>query len=287
MGPGERVERLNERIAPRDPGRLLGILVDITRCIGCRACQMACKEANDLPYVPESQPHQARGVDERQWNQPRLTPYDLTVLHTFLAQGKDGKMKWHHVRQSCLHCVEPLCFETCFAHVYKKTPEGPVVFAHSGQCVGCRYCQLACPFLSIQLEWERVFSLPRKCTMCYEKLVQQGQEPACVAACPTKALEFGSRGELLKAAKSRIAANPGRYVDHIFGEKEVGGTTVMYISGVPFEELGFNTEVMSKSATDYTWKYISKAPILAVALPVTFAALYVYTKRRSESEDGH
>ncbi|ACA59555.1 4Fe-4S dicluster domain-containing protein [Candidatus Desulforudis audaxviator] len=278
---------LVERVAKRDPERMLGILFDGSKCIGCRACQMACKEANDLPYVPLMDAQNPRGATESEnWNQPRLAAYNYIVMNTYLAQGKDGGKKWHHVRRACLHCQNPLCFEVCFVHSYRKTPEGPVVYAHPEICVGCRYCQLACPFLTVTLEWDDVFSRISKCHMCYP-LVQQGGTPACVTACPTDALKFGKREALLQEAKARIAAAPDKYVDHVFGEKEVGGTGVLYISEAPFEELGFNTDVMQKSPTKYTWKYMQKAPILAISLPILFAALYVTTKRRAENEGGH
>jgi formate dehydrogenase iron-sulfur subunit len=276
---------LLERTAKRDPSELFGILFDVNRCIGCRACQMACKQAHNLPYVPLNQPHRPRG-EAGNWNTPHLTPYDYLVMNAYLAEGKDGETKWRHVRRACMHCVEPICFEACFVHAYRKTPEGPVVYMDPGICVGCRYCQLACPFLTIQVEWEEVFSRISKCPMCYER-VKEGQQPACVAACPTKALEFGKRGGLLAKARDRINKNPDQYVDHIFGEKEVGGTSVLYISSVPFEELGFSEDIIDKSIPKYTWKYMSKAPFLAVSLPVAFAALYVYTKKRSGDEDGH
>jgi formate dehydrogenase iron-sulfur subunit len=276
---------LAERTAKRDPAELFGILFDVNRCIGCRACQSACKEAHNLPYVPQNQPHRPRGAESTDWNKPDLTPYDYLVMNAHLAEGKDGETKWWHVRRACMHCVEPICFEACFVHAYRKTPEGPVVYVHPEVCTGCRYCQLACPFQAVTLEWEDVFSRISKCPMCYER-VQQGHPPACVSACPAKALEFGKRGALLEKARERIKKHPDKYVDHIFGEKEAGGTSVLYIAGVPFEKLGFSEDIIDKSIPKYTWKYISKAPILAVSLPVAFAALYVYTKRRAENEDG-
>jgi len=279
--------QLVERVAERDPERMLGILFDVTKCIGCRVCQMACKEANDLPYVPLNDAHNPRGATESEnWNQPRLAAYNYIVMNTHLAQSKDGTKKWHHVRRACFHCQNPLCFEVCFTHSYRKTAEGAVVYAHPEICVGCRYCQLACPFYTLAVEWDDLFSRMSKCHLCHH-LVLQGGAPACVTVCPTGALAFGKREALLQEANERIAAAPNKYVDHVYGEKEVGGTGVLYISGAPFEELGFNTEVMQKSVPTYTWKYMKKAPVLAVSLPVLFAALYVYTKRQADNEDGH
>ncbi len=254
-----------------------GVLVDITKCIGCRGCQVACKNWNDLPATKTT-------FTASRTNPPQMNFNNVTLVN-FHTIEKGDKVQWRAVKMQCFHCLEPICFEACFVHAYKKTPEGAVVYFNPEICTGCRYCQLACPFLNIQLKWDEVFSRVRKCDMCYDRLVR-GLKPACVATCPTGALKFGERDALLKEARERIAKNPDKYVDHIFGEKEVGGTSWLYISDVPFEELGFRTDVMHESIPKYTWKYISKAPILAVGLPILFAAFYVYTKRRAENEDG-
>lgn len=254
-----------------------GVLVDITRCYGCGSCAVACKLYNGLNWDEASPATGEKAV---------LTAHNWTAVETRRIGRDEGKLL-RFVKKQCLHCLEPICFETCFVHAYRKTPEGPVIYAHPEICVGCRYCQLACPFLVVGVEWEDVFSRIGKCPMCYER-VKDGQPPACVEACPTKALEFGKRGALLAMARERIKKHPDRYVDHIFGEKEVGGTSWLYISDIAFEELGFNTNLMHKSIPQYTWKYVSKAPILAVGLPIAFAALYTYTKRRTENEEsGH
>jgi formate dehydrogenase iron-sulfur subunit len=208
-----------------------------------------------------------------------------TMVNTFDVE-RNGEPVRRSVKEQCLHCQEPVCAEVCFALGLTKTPAGPVIYDGRRVCVGCRYCQLACPFGAIAMEWGEVFSRVSKCQMCPDRL-REGLAPACTVVCPTEALQFGRREDLLREARQRIGKHPNRYVAHIFGEKEVGGTSWLYLSDVPFAELGFNTEVMHKSVTTYTWKYISKAPILAVGLPLAFAALYTYTKRRSENENDH
>jgi formate dehydrogenase iron-sulfur subunit len=212
--------------------------------------------------------------------------FDNVTRVGFHVIEKGDKVQWRFAKMQCLHCLEPICAESCFSNSFEKTPEGAVVYFNPEICVGCRYCQLACPFLSIQIKWNEVFSRVRKCNLCYDRLVK-GLQPACVTTCPTEALKFGKRDELLQEARARIRQHPDKYVPHIFGEKEVGGTSWLYLSDVPFAELGFNTDVMQKSIPTYTWKYVSKAPILAIGLPIAFAALYAYTKRRSENEAGH
>jgi len=255
-----------------------GVLVDITKCIGCRACQVACKNWNNLPATKTE--FQADGS-----NPPGLDAYNVTRVG-FHTLEINGEYRQRFAKIQCNHCLEPLCAEVCFVHAYQVRPEGPVVYFNPEICVGCRYCQLACPFLNVSMKWDETWSRVRKCSFCYDRMMN-GMLPSCVTTCPPGALKFGKRDELLAEAKDRIAKNPDKYVNHIFGEKEVGGTSWMYISDVPFEELGLNTDVMHKSPTQYTWKYVSKAPILAVGLPIFFAALYVYTKRQADNEDGH
>ncbi|MBE0466106.1 MAG: 4Fe-4S dicluster domain-containing protein [Candidatus Desulforudis sp.] len=254
-----------------------GVLVDVTKCIGCRGCQTACKNWNDLPAV--------KTTFTADWTNPPEMNFNNITLVGFHTIEKDDKVQWRAAKVQCFHCLEPTCFEVCFVHAYNKTPEGAVVYANPEICVGCRYCQLACPFHNIQMKWDEVFSRVRKCSFCYNRLVE-GLKPACVTTCPTGALKFGKRDELLQEAKERINSNPDKYFNHIYGEKEAGGTSWLYISDVPFEDLGFNTDVFQKSIPKYTWKYMKKAPILAVSLPIFFAALYAYTKRRAENE-GH
>ncbi len=117
--------------------------------------------------------------------------------------------------------------------------EGPVVY-DSEKCIGCRYCQYACPFGVPTYQWDNVLGLIRKCEMCFSR-IGDGVLPACVAACPNGALRFGKRHELLAQAKAQIASRPGHYVDHIYGEHEAGGTSMLYLSDVPFSLLGFPT----------------------------------------------
>ena len=254
-----------------------GVLTDITKCIGCKGCQVACKNWNDYPATKTS--------FNADWSNPPYMNYNNVTRVGFHVLEKGDEIKWRFAKVQCLHCLEPNCAEVCFVHAYEKSPYGPVVYFNPEICVGCRYCQLACPFLNISMKWDEVFARVRKCTMCYDRLAQ-GLKPACVTTCPPGALKFGKRDELLKEARERINKNPEKYVNHIYGEKEVGGTSWLYISDVPFEELGFRTDVMHNPVPKYTWKYVSKAPILAVALPIFFAALYTYTKRRAENEEG-
>ncbi|MEW6573971.1 MAG: 4Fe-4S dicluster domain-containing protein [Bacillota bacterium] len=213
-----------------------GVLVDLTRCIGCRSCQVACKQWNNLP------------AESTTFSGSRDNPSTLSK-NTWTQVGHklvnlSGGMKYRFVKRQCMHCLEPACVDACFMNVLKKTPEGPVVVA-SDKCIGCYYCQVACPFAVPQYQWKKGVPQVRKCRLCYDPAGEydrlgQGLTPACVQACTTGALKFGDRDALIAEAKARLNANPS-YVQHVYGEKDQGGTSWLYISDVPFAELGFVT----------------------------------------------
>ncbi|RME47264.1 MAG: 4Fe-4S dicluster domain-containing protein, partial [Caldilineae bacterium] len=205
------------------------VLIDLTRCIGCRACQAACKQWNDLPA------EQTRNTGSYE-NPPRRSAKTWTTI-TFNEVEYNGRFHWIFAKRQCMHCEEPACAAACIVGALHKTPDGPVVYdAH--KCIGCRYCTLACPYGVPTFEWDKPVPYIRKCTMCADRLAQ-GMEPACTKACPTDALLFGERETLLAEARARIQAHPERYVNHIYGEKEAGGASTLYLSDVPFERLGF------------------------------------------------
>ncbi len=206
-----------------------GVLYDVSKCVGCRACQNACKSWNGLP------------PDAVGYGNIYDNPSDLSAKTFTLIKAKEFEIKGNKellfTKYQCMHCKIPACVNACPVGAFTKTAEGPVVYDDS-KCIGCRYCMVACPFGVPTFEWEEPLPWIRKCTFCVDRL-SQGLEPACVAACPAGALKFGKRDELIAEARERIAAEPDKYIDHIYGEKEMGGTSWLYISPVPFEELGF------------------------------------------------
>ena len=184
---------------------MYGILVDVTRCTGCERCVEACVKANDL-NATQAQIDRMRIADGLSAN--RLT----TIIK--LPGGQ-------YVRKSCMHCLEPSCVSACLVGGITKSKDGPVVY-DPDKCIGCRYCMLACPFHIPRYEWDSTHPYMVKCMMCFER-IKDNQKPACVEACPNQVMQFGDRDKLLEEAHKRIAENPTRYKNHVWGEEEYGG----------------------------------------------------------------
>lgn len=250
-----------------------GVLVDLTKCIGCNSCSVACKLWNGLKIDEENSP--SIGPN------PILNDINWTTV-TFNEVQKDGKPVWRFVKNQCLHCEDPACASACFAKAFQKTEAGPVIY-YPHLCVGCRYCMIACPFDIPKFEWDKAFPQVTKCQMCSTK-VDKGEAPACVSVCPTNVMTYGDRDELLAKAQEIVQTN-SRYVKHIFGEKEVGGTAWIYISDVPFEELGFRTDVTHRPLPEYSHDFLKYTPAVALTWGALLTGLYVYTKRRKDIAD--
>jgi len=251
----------------------LAMLTDSTRCIGCRRCEAACNEANNLP-APEI-PFEDRYVFEEK---RRTEAQAYTVVNRY----ENPKWKRPVYRKiQCNHCAEPACASACLVGALKKSPEGPVIY-YENLCIGCRYCMTACPFYIPAFEYFDVGSPAiRKCTMCNHR-ISEGLIPACAEVCPVEAITFGKRSELIKIARDRIRSEPDKYIDHIYGEHEVGGTDWLYVSGVPFEELGLPTDVGTTPYPTFTQEFLSAVPLVLVAWPALFGGFYAWTKRRQQ-----
>jgi len=251
-----------------------GVLVDLTLCIGCRACVVACKEWNDLPLNQEDyfrnlsyQKENALFVGDRTIT-PRLSSDTYTVVEYHDVGNDEGESQWVFVKRQCLHCLEPACESACPVGAFRKTEEGPVVY-DSWKCMGCRYCMIACPFGVPTYEWQNAIPFVRKCTFCFDRITDESlplteRVPACVKACPVNALMFGRRDDLLAEAHRRIALNPDKYIDHIYGEHEAGGTSWLYISSVPFDKLGFPMNVGIRPYPEYTDAALDSVPLIIV-----------------------
>ncbi len=257
------------------PGRY-GMLTDLTACVGCRSCERACNEANNLPAP--AVPFDSPSVFEEK-RRPTVGAY--TVVNRYENPWKKGAPIYRKVQ--CNHCNEPACASACPIHAYTKTPEGPVLY-NPDLCFGCRYCMIACPFYVPSYDYGSAFE-PRivKCVMCYDR-IKGGGMPACAEACPVGAVTFGKRNELLKLAKEKIADHPDRYIDHVYGEKEAGGTSWLYISGVPFEQLDFPTDIPDKPPIELVKGFLSAVPLVFVLWPALFGMCYAALRHREEMD---
>jgi formate dehydrogenase iron-sulfur subunit len=233
------------------------LLIDISICIGCNACQGGCKEANHLPEGEEK----------------RLSPTAFTAL-----EEHDGK--W--ARRLCQHCETPTCVSVCPVGAFTKTADGPVLY-DAEKCIGCRYCMQACPFRVPRYEWSSTHPRVQKCIFCYSRLAQ-GKQTACAEACPTGATKFGLRDDLIAEAHKRMDAEPGKYVSKIFGQEDVGGTSVLYLSPVPFEQMGFDVKLGTEPMPDLTANAMEKIPNVVTVGGVMLGGIWWITKRREEVE---
>ncbi|HLX73414.1 MAG TPA: 4Fe-4S dicluster domain-containing protein [Terriglobales bacterium] len=235
------------------------LLYDATLCIGCKQCEQACAEKNKLLY------------NETVAGEERQSDHKLTVVLT-----KGDKF----MRRMCMNCQDPACASVCPVGAMRKTAEGPVIYEES-RCMGCRYCMVACPFGVPKYEWSKALPRVQKCTMCADR-VAAGKPTACAEACPTGATKFGERDELIKEAQQRLRENPGKYVNHIYGLTEVGGTSVLMLSSVPFEEFGFPAELTRDPLPLLTYRVLSRIPDFVPLGGVMLGGVWWITHRREE-----
>jgi Fe-S-cluster-containing dehydrogenase component len=249
----------------------LGVLHDETRCVGCRACEEACQKINKLPE-PEKPFKDASILNDKR----RPDEDSYTVVNKY-ETSKGVRFR----KIQCNHCLEPACASVCFVTAFSKQPSGAVTYDPS-VCVGCRYCMIACPFEVPAYQYNDAFT-PEvvKCTMCAPRL-EKGELPGCVEVCPKEALTFGKRNDLIKIAQKRISKDPDHYVDHIYGEKEMGGTSWMYISDVPFEEIGMREDLGNTPAPKLTSGALHVVPMVVALWPVFLTGMYGMTKRREK-----
>ncbi len=247
-----------------------GVLHDTTQCIGCRKCEKACNEVNALDK-PENSFDDLKVLEEKR----RTGEASYTVVNKF-----DGTPDLFAKKQ-CNHCQEPACASACFVKALKKDKSGAVVYDES-LCVGCRYCMVACPFnIPAYTYNDPLTPKVTKCTMCLPRIVE-GKLPGCVDICPKEALIFGYRKDLIKIARKRISQKPDQYVDHIYGEHEMGGTSWLYLSPVPFEEIGMREDLGITPAPQFTSGALGAVPIVVGLWPVLLTGVYAISKRKEK-----
>lgn len=247
------------------------ILVDTTKCLGCRMCERACAASNGLPEPAQSvEPGEPRNTSEAQF----------TVVNRYDTES--GPV---HVKRQCMHCLQPACASACLTRAMIKTDEGPVVW-RGDKCMGCRFCMLSCPFDVPKFEYDSPNPRIQKCSMCFERL-EEGEAPACVSGCPAKATLFGRRTEMLELAWSRVYAEPDKYVHHVYGEHEAGGTGLLYLASVPFDQLGFRTDLSRAAYPTFTREFLYAVPFILTMFPPFLLAVSRATARhRPDDSEG-
>jgi Fe-S-cluster-containing dehydrogenase component len=244
-----------------------GVLYDSTRCVGCRTCEYECAAAHGLPE-PDSEVEPVRTTNEK----------CNTVVNTF--QTTKGEV---YVKRQCMHCNEPACGAACLTRAMHKNQTGPVTW-DGDKCMGCRYCMVSCPFDGPKFEYFSSNPKIQKCDMCFDRQ-KAGEIPVCATNCPGEALTFGKRRDLIKEARKRIVENPELYVDHIYGEHEAGGTGCLYLSSVPFDELGMNTKLQKSSYPALTKGFLYSVPSVFVLVPTLLLGIYQATKNNELNDD--
>ena len=253
-----------------DPDQYGAVLVDLTRCIGCRSCENACLIRQGYNGLPAANFGYGPG-DEK------LTFKTRTFVDFRQVTGPDGGNQRIPVKRQCQHCLDPACVSVCPVAALEKTPRGSVLWRND-RCIGCRYCLLACPFGVPKYEWDNALT-PRvnKCDFCDDRQAA-GKLPSCVAACPTGALKFGKRADMLQEMKTRIKALPGRYTT-MYGDRVVGGTSWFYLSDIPIEQLGFPTGLPKTPMPALTWNWLAKVPFVAIGVGLVLGGV-VRLRRR-------
>ncbi len=267
--------------APPDP---YGCLVDLTRCVGCRECENACSKVNSLP-APERPNCQCTIFEKKR----RPDDKAYTVVNRYFTGRLDSFNKPFptYAKVQCMHCQDPACVSACIVGALTKDETGAVKYDAS-KCIGCRYCMVACPFEIPAYEYSDPIT-PRvmKCTFCYDRISKDGGLPGCVTICPTEAMTFGKRESIINVARKRLKENPGKYINYLYGDKEVGGTSWLYISAVPFEDVNLPTlpdepspklsETLQHSLFSYLWSPIALYGVLG-------AVMYKTNRNKDESK---
>lgn len=255
----------------------MGVLVDLTRCVGCRSCEAACNDEQKLPEP--DMPFDDKSVFKEQ---RRTTDKAYTVVNKYEVADKDTLFR----KMQCNHCNEPACLTSCFVNAYTKTKEGAVIY-NSKVCVGCRNCMIACPFNIPAYSYSSPTNpLIKKCIFCYDTRVKNGRPPACVEICPQQVMTFGHRNDLIKMGHERIKSDPAKYVDKIYGEKEVGGTSWMYLNSVDFDKVGLDNHMQNEPIISNVKDFLGMVPMVLSIWPALFTGIHLLaTKNKGEHGD--
>lgn len=255
-------------------------LIDVSTCIGCKGCQVACAEWNDIRDTVG----ECVGVYD---NPTDLSAKSWTVMR-FSETSSNGKLEWLIRKDGCMHCAEPGCLKACPSAGAIIQYANGIVDIQSEHCIGCGYCIAGCPFNVPRLNPQD--NRAYKCTLCVDR-ISVGQEPACVKTCPTGAIHFGSKAEMLELANTRVLELKSRGYSNagLYNPQGVGGTHVMYVlHHADQPALYHNLPAEPKIDTSVNlWKGMLK-PLSAAGFIATFAGLiyhYVGVGPNKESDD--
>jgi Fe-S-cluster-containing dehydrogenase component len=251
----------------------VGVLVDTTKCVGCRMCEFGCAHANG----------EANGLEKPSFDEPLTPERTMTEKRWTAVQRHVVAGTAITVKRQCMHCLQPACTSACLTKAMYHTPDGPVIW-RGNKCMGCRYCMLSCPFDVPKFEYHSANPRIQKCQLCNTR-VAEGQQPACVTSCNFGALTFGRRENLLDEARHRIYTEPGRYVTHIYGEHEAGGTSWLYLSAVPFEQLGFRTNLSEEGYPTMNKEFLYAVPQVDILAPLLLLGLARVAAARNSHDD--
>lgn len=284
------------------PGEALGLLYDSTLCIGCKACVSACKEVNDMPPEFSTEGHL--------WDTPLdISGKTLNVIKVYqngTAENKDSETDgFAFMKVSCLHCADPSCVSACPVSAMTKDPVTGIVGYDKDACIGCRYCVAACPFGVPRFQYDKALPQISKCQLCRHRM-KDGKYAACAEVCPTGATLYGKVKDLHAESQRRLALKPGdyavfprgninthdqsshtakaaKYIPHIYGEKEVGGTQMLKLSAVPFDKLGMPTlPDQSFAAKSETLQHTLYGGLIA---PLAFLGVLSFIAKRNVKND--
>ncbi len=240
------------------------ILTDITKCIGCLECVAACKKTYDLELDKPRVWQKNDGLSAQNWT---------SII------GKPGNK---FVRKQCRHCLEPACASACPVAALHTTESGAVIYEPQ-RCLGCRYCMMACPYGIPRYDWDEAVPYVKKCILCHEKIsTGELKQPACTNVCPTDATIYGTREELLAEAHRRIKENPGKYIDKVWGEHEVGGTSVLYLSDIDLGFLGNRPDLTDKALPTTTDLAMKSVPFAFFGMGGVMYGINWVIRRRME-----
>jgi formate dehydrogenase iron-sulfur subunit len=267
FGAGDLMRRSASSVTPpAERHTEVAKLIDVSKCIGCKACQVACSEWNDL--------HEEIGFNTGVYQNPHdLTPNAWTLMRfTEWDNHETGDLEWLIRKDGCMHCEDPGCLKACPAPGAIVQYSNGIVDFVSENCIGCGYCVKGCPFNIPRIS--NVTHKASKCSLCSDR-VAVGQGPACAKACPTQAIVFGTKEEMKHHAEGRIEdlksrgfANAGLY-----DPQGVGGTHVMYVlhhADKPSLYAGLPDNPRISPVVE-AWKGVTKLAGLAA---VGFAAIF-------------